>query len=421
MKFLLYLHHNQYNMKAKRLICVEVDNVKTGVKQSNKFYNMTEVGDGNFKVEYGRVGNKVTSRIYPMSMWDSQLRKKLKKYEDITHLHNEEVTVQRKDTGISNATIAKLFGDLQNYAGKTVSENYRISANSVTQKMLDKAQEIIDTINKNLSKNSNVEQVNNQLLELYKTIPRKMNNVKKYLVNSLVAEYEIKSASKMLKNEQDTLDTMVGQVLLHEATESTDPEKHEDILEKLGLNIEVANPAEHKDIEKGLGQNAHRLIKAYKVVNTKTTSLFKDNLKKSKNKSTDMFFHGSRNQNWFNILQTGLLIRPSGAIHTGSMFGDGLYGANKAQKAIGYSSMRGSYWTSGSDNKGFIGIFEFHTGKQKVIKRHDSSCYSLSRQKLTRDGFDSVYAKGGIDLRNDEFIVYDSSQCTIRYILEMKN
>jgi poly [ADP-ribose] polymerase len=408
-------------MKAKRLICVEVDNVKTGVKQSNKFYNMTEVGDGNFKVEYGRVGNKVTSRIYPMSMWDSQLRKKLKKYEDITHLHNEEVTVQRKDTGISNATIAKLFGDLQNYAGKTVSENYRISANSVTQKMLDKAQEIIDTINKNLSKNSNVEQVNNQLLELYKTIPRKMNNVKKYLVNSLVAEYEIKSASKMLKNEQDTLDTMVGQVLLHEATESTDPEKHEDILEKLGLNIEVANPAEHKDIEKGLGQNAHRLIKAYKVVNTKTTSLFKDNLKKSKNKSTDMFFHGSRNQNWFNILQTGLLIRPSGAIHTGSMFGDGLYGANKAQKAIGYSSMRGSYWTSGSDNKGFIGIFEFHTGKQKVIKRHDSSCYSLSRQKLTRDGFDSVYAKGGIDLRNDEFIVYDSSQCTIRYILEMKN
>jgi len=83
--------------------------------------------------------------------------------------------------------------------------------------------------------------------------------------------------------------------------------------------------------------------------------------------------------------------------------------------------LRGSYWTGGNDNKGFIGIFEFHTGKQKKLKRHDSSCYSLSRQKLTKEGYDSVFAMGGIDLRNDEFIVYDKSQCTIRYILEMKN
>jgi hypothetical protein len=36
-------------------------------------------------------------------------------------------------------------------------------------------------------------------------------------------------------------------------------------------------------------------------------------------------------------MQTGLLIRPSGAI-SGSMFGDGIYFADKAQKSIGYSS-----------------------------------------------------------------------------------
>jgi hypothetical protein len=38
-----------------------------------------------------------------------------------------------------------------------------------------------------------------------------------------------------------------------------------------------------------------------------------------------LYWHGSRNENWFNIMQTGLLIRPSGAVHTGSMFGDGIY------------------------------------------------------------------------------------------------
>jgi poly [ADP-ribose] polymerase len=44
-------------------------------------------------------------------------------------------------------------------------------------------------------------------------------------------------------------------------------------------------------------------------------------------------------------MQTGLLIRPSGAVHTGSMFGDGIYFADKAQKSIGYSSLSGSHWT----------------------------------------------------------------------------
>lgn len=408
-------------MESKRLICVEVDNKKTGVKQSNKYYNMTEIGDGNFKVEYGRVGGNMSSRVYPMSMWDSQLRKKLKKYEDITHLHTEEVKVESQtDTSISNKVIAEFFNSLQTYAGKSVSENYRISASKVTQRMVDKAQEILDTLSLSLSRDGDAKDVNAQLLELYKTIPRKMNNVKAFLINDLSTERNFNEAGKLLKNEQDTLDTMVGQVILHEA-EETDTGTDENILEKLGLTIEVASPDEHRNIEKGLGQNAHRLIKAYKVDNNKTSGKFKENIKKSRNKSTDTFFHGSRNQNWFNILQTGLLIRPSGAIHTGSMYGDGLYGANKAQKAIGYSSMRGSYWTGGSSSKGFIGIFEFHTGKQKKLKRHDSSCYSLNRKKLEKDGYDSVYAMGGIDLRNDEFIVYDTSQATIRYVLEMRN
>ena len=71
------------------------------------------------------------------------------------------------------------------------------------------------------------------------------------------------------------------------------------------------------------------------------------------------------------------MIRPSGAIHTGSMFGDGIYFANKAQKSIGYSSLRGSYWTNGGSNKGYLALFDVHVGNQKHIKTHDSSCYKL--------------------------------------------
>jgi len=31
-----------------------------------------------------------------------------------------------------------------------------------------------------------------------------------------------------------------------------------------------------------------------------------------------------------------------------------------------------------------------------------------------------VYAHGGADLRNDEFIIYDGKQCTIAYLIEFQ-
>ena len=81
--------------------------------------------------------------------------------------------------------------------------------------------------------------------------------------------------------------------------------------------------------------------------------------------------------------------------------------------------MRGSYWARGGDNKGFAAIFKVNVGKQKHIKRHDYSCYSLNQKKLDKEGFDSVYAHGGIDLRNDEFIIYMGERCTIEYLVEL--
>jgi hypothetical protein len=38
---------------------------------------------------------------------------------------------------------------------------------------------------------------------------------------------------------------------------------------------------------------------------------------------------------------------------------------------------------------------------------------------LKKDGFDSVFAKGGADLRNNEFIVYNGAQCTVSHLIEI--
>jgi poly [ADP-ribose] polymerase len=136
-------------------------------------------------------------------------------------------------------------------------------------------------------------------------------------------------------------------------------------------------------------------------------------------KKKRLYWHGSRNENWFNLLQTGLMIRPAGAVHTGSMFGDGIYFADKAQKALGYSSLKGSYWARGSANKGFLALFDVNIGRQKEITNHTSSCYSLCEKGLQKDNYDSVFAKGGYDLRNNEYVIYNKQQCTISHLMEL--
>ncbi len=74
----------------------------------------------------------------------------------------------------------------------------------------------------------------------------------------------------------------------------------------------------------------------------------------------------------------GPLLRPQGVIITGKAFGNGIYFAPRAKKSIGYSSLRGAYWTH-----------------------------------------DAVYAHKGVILQNDEVIIFREEQATLQYIIEL--
>jgi poly [ADP-ribose] polymerase len=230
----------------------------------------------------------------------------------------------------------------------------------------------------------------------------------------------------MINNEQDTLDVMAGQVKLKaqqkeaelkdkKAAETSVTVEPLSLLDQMKLEMEPATAKEIEEVKRLASHDAGKIKKVFKVINKITSEKYINEGQIVE----ELFWHGSRNQNWFNILQTGLLIRPSGAVHTGSMFGDGIYFANKATKSIGYSSFSGSYWAKGSDSKAYLALFQVNVGKQKHIHRHSSDCYTLNHSKIQREGFDSVYAHGGADLRNDEFIVYKKEKCTIKYLVEI--
>jgi poly [ADP-ribose] polymerase len=415
--------------KVAYLICI-ADN---GNKGNNKFYNMQQISDDEFVAEWGRVEGSKDQKKYPMSEWDKIYKDKTRSskkpvpYTDVTHLRAELVVESNKGGVQFDASrpeaVCKFVEKIMSLAKEHVVKNYVVSSAKVSKAQVDEAQSVLDKISAKLKVGGNTEEVNNDLLELYKIIPRKMVKVQDHLIKSMDSDSAVEEASMIFTKEQDSLDAMSGQVAMSSPEPDVDkPDADFDVLESLQLDAQEVSPAEIRMIKDKMGRdNAHQFVRAIRVRNERTEKAFNDHVAASKNKKTDLLWHGSRNENWWSIMQQGLKIRPSNAVLTGAMFGNGVYWANKAQKSIGYTSLDGSYWARGGERFAYLALYEVHQGKQKIIERHQTSHKSLDEFVMKREGCDSVYAKGGYDLRNDEFITYNVNQSTIRYIIEIKS
>lgn len=416
---------------CKYLILVDPNN--NGV-DSNKFYKMAGNGDNTFTVEYGRVGATPQTKTYPMSKWNSTLSSKLKKgYVDRSDLMQEVIAdskIEDKSNGVDefglvqNLSVREVVKRLWDYANKTIQSAYSVRAEAVTQAMIDAAQEKIDYIAANY-KNWSVEEFNKNLNELFIIVPRKMKRVSDCLVSDS-SEYD-----KKLSEEQSLLDTMAGQVYKPKAKiADTDSEikASESILQKMGITMEEATKEDIAKIKKAMGDSAGKFYKAWRVTNLETEKNYQKFTTENNIGNVKLLCHGSRNQNWFNILKMGLKIRPAGAIATGSMFGLGIYWSNPEKykggvaKSIGYTSL-GGYWTRDYQNCGFLAFFDVAIGDSVDAYSFDSKYYSYNLERLKKDNPKawSLWAHGNTSmLRNDEIIVYDDRQMTIRYLVEIR-
>ena len=383
---------------------------------NNKYYNMTQVGD-QIQVQYGRVGSTEVSATYPMSKWNSLLKSKVRKgYKDVTELHAVVETVDFKD--ISNDQICMIVSKLQAFANKSVSSNYTVSSNSVTQAQVNEAQKILNNLVVLGNKKKVVkEKFNDNLLELFQVIPRRMHVVNDYLLGGSYTSDPL----NIIANEQATLDVMKGQVNVSAAKQQNTQDDKRTILQAMGLDIQLATDEDIRIIKSNLGDVGPHFNKAYRVINNKCQSRYDKWVKKADNKRTKLFWHGSRNENWWSILDSGLILRPTNAVITGKMFGYGLYFADKARKSFNYTSYRNSYWANGNSDTALMCLYDVHLGNWLHKRKHEYWMSQLTEKKLKQKGnYDSLFAEGGVDLRNNEYIVYNEAQCTPRYLVEFK-
>ncbi len=123
-------------------------------------------------------------------------------------------------------------------------------------------------------------------------------------------------------------------------------------------------------------------------------------------------FHGTRTQNLTSILKNGLLIRPSNAYITGAMYGAAIY-FGKSTKSINYTNIKSSYWANGNDDKAYLFISDCCLGNAKIADKS----YQYNEKNITPHH--SVWARGGSSgVINDEFMLYNTKQHNLKYILE---
>lgn len=397
----------------------------------NEFYKMTDLGGGEWGATYGRIGeqqgrrrnarNVVIPKSYPDYMFGLKLMEKLKKgYQDKSSCHSLKV-VKRKNPGsstegISNQQVANLVETLMSYAQLEIKANYTVSYTDVTEEMVRQAKQAIGSMRGSAS----TAQFNRYLLELMHIIPRKIDGRGELGVKRLLAGSS-KDYAGILTRETELLDIMEGQICM---TGRTGEEKN--ILERMGLEIREAARDQVQEVRMLLNDSLRpRLRRVFCVTNHKTQKRFDQYLDRHRDRSGNtpkvrLFWHGSRNANWFSILQKGLLLNPD-AVITGKMFGQGVYFAPSAMKSWGYTSGNGAVWTKGSSNTAFMALYATAYGKPYVVYDYSGNWngYNYKRLQSEHNGCSCVHAKSDQGmLRNDEVIFYREDQVTIRYICE---
>lgn len=391
----------------KKLIMVTADN-------NNKYYEMVYNGGNSFTVNYGRVELTKTTISKPFKQWNSIYNEKLKKgYKDVTDLVSVTQQNSSSPTSLSSVGITKVdeFLDLmKKYTSNLVDKTYSVKATNVTQKQIDKAQSFIDDLGKLKQKSTSFQQdANTLLLQLYSIIPRRMSNVKDYLIPSI-------NLDKSLEQEQDNLDAMAAQVsIVHDKPTKKAKKEVKTLLDVLGISMNHDSKKSYKDVDYLLKQQYSGRVEAIFEVNKPSEDkVFTDYVKNSKDKSTKILIHGTRCTSVIPILEQGLKIRPSGNFQfSGKAYGDGNYFSEVMSKSLNYV---------GYDNDKVLLVYEVHSGNPFVYDGwYRGNSFPLTFKELNSRGFDSTYVKAGNGLLNSEIITYTEKQNRIKYIIWLKN
>lgn len=424
--------------KEVRLIMAEngID-PKTGLPRNNyKYWNAKLYDDGNWTAEWGRVGcENPDSGTWNESKktMDSVVRSKINKGYSHQKTIGEAVAqggsgsvVKNTDLhAIARAQLVKSSSPVLDRLIKRfvdanvhkITSSTQITYNSttglfttplgiVTMEGLTDARNLLAKLAPKVRTRKFGADADAILCQYLRIIPQALG-MKRYTTETVIPD------DNAIQKQNDLIDSLESsyQAMTSAPTTTATPAKKQETVFQVDLDV-LADAAERRRLEQYF-ENSKKRQHGYD--NVRVREIFKvtihDMARVFEAKTTPIkeVFHGTSQANCLSILKSGLKCSPpSTAAIAGKMFGNGVYGAINSTKSLGYSFNR--WGQGGVGDAGWLFICDFAMGRTYSTQ---SSCDQPS-------GYDSVWAKAGYSLSNDELIVYRNSQVTIKYLLECK-
>ena len=129
---------------------------------NNKYYEIFENDDKSIDVKYGRIGGHEMTKHYDKYQKDFYLLKnerERKGYEDRTALHStKEINKETKDIlsykPIEDKEINEVFNLFISSSAQFMKDNYTVTAEKITEKMIKEAERDLNKLNVIASSNS---------------------------------------------------------------------------------------------------------------------------------------------------------------------------------------------------------------------------------------------------------------------------
>lgn len=444
---------------------------------SNKQYYMEidESNDGRAQIHfsYGPTGGRQTifwrlfsDYLTAKTEFDKIIKSKKKKgYVEIdvaqSVIGSEEAQKQTKDVVLKNApkvtkngsslhpetarVISKLMGSTNSFVIKTLKCPLGQLSNAQIDEGRDKLNQAKVIVAQDSLKESDKDKLERLTNDFYGLIPHNLGSGARGQMTHLLLDTQAKIDQK--EYDLDTLldAKVIGATLTstssYDQYESLETEfsfiDHSDsVFEWLNDLIQATRATNHKYLGKIVLRNAwdiqrknernifikHAEIIASECGKQVIPGQMKDlvlarkdlnNPSLYKNANVIPLFHGTRTQNISGILKQGMMIRPSGVVITGAMYGNAIYKSSSSTKSINYTDIKSSYWAKGFDDKAFLFLSDCALGNQLLAK--GPGMYSLKSIQPHH----SVWAKGGQSgVINDEMMLYRTDQHNLRYLLE---
>lgn len=415
----------------------EVRLIKTEVgENANKFWNAQLFDDGKVKASWGRVGYAGESGEWDggEKYLDKKIKEKTKKgYSEqktigaVSSTSSSGGIVRNSDLHeiartqlckSSNSALEKLVKRFVEANVHKITANTQITYNSttglfatplgvVTMDGLTDARNLLAQIAPVVRAKQFGETADSLLSKYLRIIPQNIG-MKRFSMQSIIPD------DNALQKQNDLIDSLESSYQAMQApAASTGQSKAQEQVFKVDLDIMSDDKERQRLInffERSKKSMHHyndvRVKEIYTVCIHDMHNAFDRKLGRNQE-----VFHGTSQANCLSILKSGLKVSPpSTAAIAGKMFGNGVYGAINSSKSLGYTF--GRWGQGGTGDAGWLFICDFAMGKT-----HDTY-HSLSSGAPR--GYDSVWAKAGQSLHNDELIVYRNNQVTIKALLECK-